>query len=166
MKHPFSSGVTNHYLSAHRQRQDTASQETGFSPAQRHFASSRPHGVDFLEGRALSHPINNIEPSRPPLSPPHTAPQHLSSCPCLITRYKMISKIIASAFKMAATLLLTVGKQISHLQSKRSPLIFTHTTTTQMGNFIQCLALPPSIFQRHQHKRSTIPLLRPVHPTQ
>lgn len=159
--------MTNHYLSAHRQRQGTASQETGFSPDQRHFASSRPHGVDFLGSRALSHLINCVEPSRPPLSPPDTAPQHLSSCPRLITRYKTISKIIASAFTMAATLLLTGGKQISHLQSKRSPLIFARTITTQMGNFVQCvLALPPSVFQGHQHKRSATPLLRPVRLTQ
>ena len=157
--------MTNHYLSAHRQRQGTASQEPDFSPDQRHFASSRPHGVDFLGGRTLSHPTNSIEPSRPPLSPPDTAPQHLSSCPRLITRYKMISKIIAPAFTMAATLLLTVGK-ISHLQSKRSPLIFAHTITTQVGNLVQCLALPPPIFQRHQHKGSTTPLLRPVRLTQ
>lgn len=155
--------MTNHYFSAHRQRQGTASQETGFSPAQRHFASSRPHGVDFLGSRALSHPVSCVEPSRPPLSPPDAAPQHLSCCPCLITRYKVISKIIASTFTMAATLLLTGGRQISHLQSRRSPLIVAHTVTTQTGNFVPCLALPPSVFQ---HKRRTTPWLRPVRLTQ
>lgn len=72
----------------------------------------------------------------------------------------MISKIIVSAFTMAATLLLTGGKQTSHLQSRRSPLIVAHTVSTQMGNFVPCLALPPSVFQGHQHKRRTTPWLK------
>lgn len=167
----FSSGVTNHYLSAHRQRPGTASRETGFYPDQRHLASSRPQGVYLLGDKAPTHPTNSIEHSRQtstvrPSSPP-TPSQHLSSCPFLITRYKMISKIIASAFTMAFIHLLTIGKQISHLQSKRYPLIFIwHIRSLhRQVNLIQSLTSLPSIFQRHQNKGSMTPLLRPVPPT-